>query len=121
MTNVCASLASLAAVKLECEPDLIRAIWKAPDRATVESLYPAAADLDRGFYRPYNLRELKREAIRQAAGYYSGESLGTDRRTGKTVFYCNAGDSYTPTICFIGSRLVVSDWAYWIESGRVKG
>ena len=110
-----------AAAKLECEPSLIRAIWKAPDRATVETLYPAAADLDRGYQNPYKLRELKRAAVDHAGGFHGVEYLGRDRRTGDSVYYCNAGDPYAAALCFIGTRLVVCDWAYWVESGRVKG
>lgn len=121
MTNVCASLASLAALKLECEPDLIRAIWKAESRAAIENIYPPAIGIARDWYTPPKLRDFKRQAIDQAAGFHGVEYLGRDRRTGNSVYYCNAGDSYAPTICFIGARLVVSDWAYWIESGRVKG
>ena len=120
-TNTAASVKALDALKLDCTPQLVRAIWKATTREEVETIYPAAADIDRGYYNPLKLRELKREAINQAAGYSGVEYLGRDRRTGRLVHYCNAGDSYTPTICFAGSQLTVSDMAYWVESGRVKG
>ena len=118
--NICASAKALSGLNLDCESVLIRRIWKAESRAAVEAAYPEAADIDRGFYNPLNLRELKRAAINLVSGHYGVEYLGPDRRTGLAVYYCNAGDSYTPTICFIGRRLVVADMAYWVESGRVK-
>ena len=120
MPNVCASLASLAAAKLECEPELIRAIWKAGSLEELESLYPPAADIDNQNFGRSPLRALKRAAVDHAAGFYGVEYLGRDRRTGDSVYYCNAGDSYATTLCFIGARLVVCDWAHWVESGRVK-
>lgn len=118
--NICASAKALSGLNLDCDAVLIRRIWKAESRAAVEAAYPEAADIDRGFYNPLNLRELKRAAIDKAGGFCGVEYLGRDRRTGDSVYYCNAGDSYTPTICFIGRRLVVADMAYWVESGRVE-
>lgn len=119
--NTCASLASLAELKLDCEPSLIRAIWKAKNRADLEAIYPPAADIDRCFFNTLRLRQLKREAANKAGGFYGVEYLGQDRRTGDHVYYANAGDTYAGALCFIGSRLVVECWAYWVESGRVKG
>ena len=120
MTNACASLAKLAELKLDCDAELIRAIWKAPTREALVEIYPPADDIDRAWCNPARLRILKREAINQAGGYSGVEYIGTDRRQGHGVFYCNAGESYAPTICFIGRRLVVECWAYWVESGRVR-
>jgi len=120
--NTAASIANLSsnAIRLDCTPELIRAIWKAKNRDELETIYPPAADIDRDYFNPLNLRQIKREAVNKAAGFYGVEYLGRDRRTGDRVYYCNAGDTYAATLCFIGNRLIVSCWGYFVESGRVR-
>ena len=118
--NICASVKALCELKLDCDAVLIRRIWKAESLDELESIYPKAADIDNQNFGRSPLRALKRAAVDLAGGFCGVEYLGRDRRTGDSVYYCNAGDSYTPTICFIGRRLVVADMAYWVESGRVK-
>lgn len=118
--NTCASVAALSALKLDCDPELIRAIWKAESRRALEAIYPDAAGLDSQFFRPYKLRELKRHAISKAAGFYGLEYLGDNKRSGVSVYYCNAGDTYAATICFCGSRLFVESWGDMIEAGTIR-
>ena len=118
--NRCASLASLAELKLECDAGLIRAIWKAKNRADLEAIYPPAADIDRGFFNPLRLRQLKREAANKAGGFYGVEYLGTLKRSGEPVYYLNAGDLYTGTLIFTGSRLTVGTVGDLAERGTVR-
>lgn len=39
------------------------------------------------------------------------EYLGEHKRTGKRIWYCNAGDSYGTTVLFVGEHLRVGCWA----------
>lgn len=118
--NTCASIAILESVKLGCDAALIRAIWKAESRADLETIYPPAFEMGRAYYSPPKLRHLKREAINHAAGFYGVEYIGRNRRTGEPVYYCNAGDTYAGTLCFMGGRLFVSTVGDIVESGRIQ-
>lgn len=51
-------------------------------------------------------------------GTYGVEVLGAHKRTGLWVEYCNGGDTYTTTISFVGSRLVVGCWGDYVEKVR---
>ena len=119
--RICASLDTLEGAKLDCPAELIRAIWKAPNREAVEALYPPAADIDRGFFNPLKLRGLKREAINKAAGFHGVQYLGHCKRTGWPIHALDAGDPYAPTLCFIGYRLSVTTRADIDDSGRIGG
>lgn len=122
MTNrTCASLATLEGVKLDCTAELIRAIWKAPNRAAVESLYPDAATIDSDWINPAQPEQLRREAINEAAGFHGVQYLGHCTRTGWPIHILDAGDPYAPTLCFIGYRLSVTTHADIDNSGRIGG
>ena len=118
--NRCASRAALGELKLECEAALVRAVWKAESRAAVVKLCPDAESLDRGHFRPYRLRELKREVLNKAGGFFGVEYLGTLKRSGEPVHYLNAGDLYAGTLIFTGSRLTVGAVGDLIERGTVR-
>ena len=120
--NRAASLASLsaAAIRLDCSPELVRAIWKAETRADLENIYPPAVGIAREWYTPPKFRALKREAVCHAAGFHGVEYLGDHKRAGVSVYYCNAGDAYAPTLCFTGGRLFVACWGDLVESGAIR-
>lgn len=122
MTYICASLKTLSGsnIKLDCEPKLIRDIWKAPDRETLFAVYPEAEKIDRKFYCTPSFPELKRESVNRAAGFYGVEYLGENRRNGNAYFYCNAGDTYAPTIVFCGRSLMVGCWGDIVEQGGLR-
>jgi hypothetical protein len=61
-----------------------------------------------------------REQINALFGSHGVEYLGTDRRTGQHVYYCNAGDTYAPTILFRGPVLSVGTWGDLIERNAIK-
>ena len=118
--NRCPNVKTLNELKLDCEPGLIRAIWKAKHHAELCRIYPDAEELARSFHRSPPLRLLKRAAIDCAGGYFGVEYLGQCRRTGQHVYYCNAGDTYAPTLCFKGNNLFVSTMGDLIETGKVR-
>ena len=116
----CASLKTLQDIKLDCEPALIREIWKAPDYAALFSVYPEAEKIERGYYRRPSFRWLKRESINRAGGFHGVEYLGENKRNGAAYFYCNAGDAYAPTILFCGRVLSVGCWGDIVERNQVR-
>lgn len=107
-------------ISLECAPDLVRAIWKAESRAALYDVYLPAAEIEREFYNQPFFRELKRQCINRAAGFYGVEYLGWHRRAREDVYYLNAGDSYAATLVFIGRRVVVACWADYVEKRLIK-
>lgn len=113
------SVKTLAELKLDCEPQLIRAIWKAESRAELYRVYPQAEPIDRAHYNAPSLRELKRQCIDCAAGYHGVEYLGWHRRKGQHVYYANAGDGYVATLLFAGNLLSVGCWADLVERGYI--
>jgi hypothetical protein len=47
------------------------------------------------------------------------EYLGRNKRTNDEVYYCNAGDTYSTTVLFVGPHLRVGCWGDLIERGTV--
>lgn len=110
-------------LKLDCTGQLIRDIWKASNWETLEAVYPDLADFERRYQRYYRqprFKHVKRELIAHLAGYIGVEYLGRCKRSGVDVYYCNAGDTYTPTIVFKGNRLFISCWGHFVENNLVK-
>ena len=121
MTNfTCASIKTLESLYLSCDARLIRAIWKTENEDELFSIYPQAEEIANSYYHRPSLLELKKECINLAGEYHGVEHLGRHARSGREVFYCNAGDTYAGTIVFIGTRLIVSTWGDLVESRRVK-
>ena len=118
--NICASIKNLKSLKLECDPKLIRTIWKTDSMDLIESMAPRTAKESNRMYRPFRPRTFRREAINEIAGFHGVEYLGKNKRTGEAIYYLNAGDSYAPTIIFQGARLFVSTVGDLIEGGRVR-
>lgn len=97
--RIAASVASLETLK-DVTPELatqIRTVWH-----TVGKRGEARAQIDRLF---------------QTHGV---EYLGRDKRSGEDIDYCNAGDTYSGTILFIGSRLIVGTIGDIVERGRIR-
>lgn len=103
-------------IRLDCDPELIRAIWKARDLEELVAVYPAAVDGNR--LEPV-LHVAKREAVNHAAGFHGVEYLGWHKRTGAHVYYTNAGDPYAPALIFQGRRLSVGCWGDLVERRAV--
>lgn len=123
-------------VRLDCAPETIRALWRAQTKQDVLRVLTAhycdlgvvpadgAADdlfcvLQMEGQHLLPLHAVKRRLVNHLGGFHGVESLGTHRRNGKTVWYCNAGDTYAPTLCFNGRRLFVACWGDLIESRTV--
>lgn len=130
MANIAASVKSLAHenIRLDCEPEIIRDIWKAagPDgliavckKRGLLAQYDAIVKRGNGYYRNHSTREIKRELINDLAGFHGIEYLGQLRRSHEHVYYCNAGDPYATTLVFIDNRMIVSCWGHYVENGLI--
>jgi hypothetical protein len=109
-----ASVERLMQIKDVTEEDaaLIRAIWKARTRDQVYALYPKAEQ-----WNAESLDRTKQESINAAIRAMGVEYLGRWKRTGETIEYCNAADTYATTIVFVGDKLRVGCMGYYVEKG----
>lgn len=117
------SLASLSHgnIRLDCEPELIRAIWKARNLDELAAVYPAADGTIIPTCGPLpKLRQAKREAVDRAAGFYGVEYLGWHKRNREHVYYANAGDTYAATLIFQGRRMLVGCWGDMVERRLIE-
>lgn len=102
----------------------IRSIWKAADaRARVPGEVRGAFS-EAHFWPFADTRHppgyVRRWCIDWIAGFHGVEYLGTLKRTGEPVEYCNAGDPYARTILFIGDRLTVGCWGDLVERDAIR-
>jgi hypothetical protein len=105
-TRTAASIKALMTIKDMTQEDAkkIRELW-----------------LCKGVRAPYKFsRGTAREGIDAILKTYGVEFLGFHKRTGDSVYYCNAGDSYATTILFHGHRLIVSSWGDLMEANKVR-
>lgn len=127
--NIAPSLKSMSEknIKLDCDPKVIREIWKAHSRELANvaekhgllEIHDAIVNRGRGYYRNYSTREIKRELINHAGGFHGVEYLGVNKRTGNAMYYCNAGDTYAATLIFHGRVLLVSCWGHYVENNLI--
>jgi hypothetical protein len=60
------------------------------------------------------------EAINEILRTCGVEWLGIHRRTGLSVRYANAGDTYATTLVSIGPRLTVGCWGDLVERNMIR-
>lgn len=128
------SVASLSSqnIRLDCDPETVRAVWRATTNTELRLACIAACDndLDKGddLYHDTRIERgaivsfhaHKRILINRLAGFHGVEYLGLNRKTGKCVRYCNAGDTYAPTLVFHGRTLSVGTWGDLVERRTVQ-
>lgn len=78
------------------------------------------AEAIRQAWKTIKNRQEAREAVDRIINTHGVEFLGIDKRSGASVYYCNAGDSYATTVCFVGLRMVVCCWADFVENDKVR-
>lgn len=86
---------------------------------TLKDVTPEIARKIRHVWKEYKLKEA-RETVDKLFETHGVEFLGIDRRSGVDVYYCNAGDTYAPTILFKGTTLFVSTWGDLVERNSVR-
>lgn len=64
-------------------------------------------------------RHERREAVDTLLETCGVEYLGRNRHSGAGVYYCNAGDTYAPTLLFHGDTMAVGCWGSLVESRTV--
>lgn len=125
MTRRAAATHNITQIKDVTDADAkrVRAIWKAVKTDDLLALYPdkRAEMLDRIIEAKTSrrYRQLQRELINDVIGTCGVEHLGYDRRANRHIYYCNAGDTYATTICFVGDSLVVRCWGDYAERGTL--
>ena len=123
-------------IRLDCDPQLVRDVWRAKSRDTLKHVLATAlkeegaeafdkaeaAAVQAGIYprTEPNLLQIKRQLLNNLAGFHGVEYLGTHRRSGRHVSYCNAGDTYAPTLVFTGRRLTCAAWGDLVETKAVR-
>lgn len=128
-------------IRLDCTPEVIRGVWNASTRQDcLEALATYfAATTPPGEQSPYGkaedffhethhngvrgLRPLvdhKRTMVNKLAGFHGVEYLGVHRRANKVVRYCNSGETYAPTLCFMGRRMFIATVGDLIEGRKVR-
>lgn len=118
----CASITSLLEIKDVDEKmaKTIRDIWKANDKRELAQAYVDLYEVEKAFHSPLKLTPLKRHCINQLLEMHGVEHLGYDKRANRHVYYCNAGDTYTTTVCFVGESLTVRCWGDYVERGTIE-
>lgn len=121
MTMRAASIKSLMEIKDVTDDDAkrIRAIWKAVKTDDMLDLFPGKREemLDRilSARGSKQYRRMQRELIDEILGTCGVEHLGYCNIANRHIYYCNGGDSYATTVCFVGESLTVSTMAYYVE------
>lgn len=116
-----ASIAKLREVKLDCSPSKVRAIWAARSYHELEKAWPAVVDQQGYGTHRLSFQESKRRAVNHAGGFCGVELAGVHKDTCREVYYCNAGDTYAPTIYFHGAVLHVGTLGDLAEGGQIRG
>ena len=87
---------------------------------TIKDVTPTDARAIRELWRSgLNSSRYCREKIDAILGTSGVEYLGWHKRTGRDVYYANAGDTYATTVIFHGSSLQVGCWGNLIERGLI--
>ena len=97
----------------------IRAIWKADGFEGLYNVEPElVSSIEHSMYHA-TPNDIKRVAIDSILCTSGVEYLGRYKPSGDHVDYCNTGDSYAPTIIFIGNRLIVGCWEDMVERNQI--
>lgn len=78
-----------------------------------------ARDPDRGGH-PSHERADRLNAVDRLLGTHGTECLGTHKRTGESITYCNAGDPYSVTLIAYGETLRVGCWGDLVEGSLIR-
>lgn len=93
------------------------------DGETLEKLLNENPHTRQWYQSCYNTpgnKSIRRTVIDDMLGTFDVERLGVHKSSGYTIHYCNAGDTYATTILFIGNRMIVGDWGYYVERGLIR-
>jgi hypothetical protein len=124
MANIAANVKRLCELKdiTPAQAKEIRAVWCKFTRAELKEKSQAVRDLIQYTNGGASLstRRMRMACINAIFDSHGIEYLGLDRRTNDDVYYCNAGDTYAPTIIFRGRVLSVGCWGDLIERNAIR-
>jgi hypothetical protein len=86
----------------------------------LKDVTPEDARAIRNAWKTIGKRSEARARIDALFRTYGVEYLGQSKRTGEHVYYCNAGDTYAPTILFAGMRMFVGCWGDLVERSAIR-
>lgn len=86
----------------------------------IKDVTPQDAEKIRTIWRTVGNRQAAREEINAILCTHGVEYLGTHKRTGAHVYYCNAGDTYATTVLFAGLRMFVGCWGDLVEKNLIR-
>lgn len=86
----------------------------------IKDVTPELARYLREIWHTYPNRRTARESIDKLLNTCGVEYLGRHRRSNEHVYYCNAGDTYSTTVLFIGTRMIVGCWGDLVENNTVR-
>ena len=98
----------------------VRDVWRTHTREQILAEFPKVAEFARSCLNPPTTGHLRRLAVNELIHTYGVEFLGTSKKTGYPVEYCNAGDPYVATVIFSGPRLWVGCWGDLIEHNSIR-
>ena len=81
-------------------------------------VYETARTRTRGCYNPPGITDLRLTVINGLLETFGVEGIETDHFG--WLEYCNAGNTYTTTICHFDGHFVVSSWGDLIERRHIK-
>lgn len=122
-------------IRLDCTPETLRRVWKADTKSEMLAALIEHFDGDEGKADDfYTLRRMAsfyedcappatlssairtwRQIVNDLAGFYGVQEFGRDR-LGRTVWYCDAAESYAPTLVFVNRRMFVCCFADLVDS-----
>lgn len=98
----------------------IRKIWKSESLGDLEKIdCQLYRDTTGGLFN-LDLEHVKKLMIDSVINTHGIEYLGYHKRQEVHVDYCNAGDTYTTTIIFMGDNLVVGCWGDLVEKNLIE-
>lgn len=87
---------------------------------SIHHVTPETAAAVRHAWRAIATRQEARAEVDRLIGTHGVEYLGTHKRTGHHLYYCNAGDPYAGTVLFAGLRMYVGCWGDLAEKNLIR-
>ena len=97
-----------------------RTCASAANLETIKDVTPDDAAAIRNTWRTVKNRAEARAAINAILRTHGAEYLGQHKRSGESVYYCNAGDAYAATVLFHGLNLRVGCWGDMVEKNLIR-
>ena len=81
----------------------------------IKDVTPEIAKQVREVWHTARTHQEARAQIARLIGTHGVEFLGIHKRNNCAVYYCNSGETYRKTVCFVGLRLVVCCYGDFLD------